>query len=90
MGHVDVQPLTAFAAWPDSIMQQCADEFLTHPRTHRTVREFATTPVPYAVIEACLKTALTAPSVANQQPWSFVWVQSPEVRRQIRAAAEAE
>jgi nitroreductase len=56
----------------------------------RTVRDFDPRPVPCAVIEACLEAAGTAPSGANQQPWHFVAVSDPEVKRRIRIAAEAE
>jgi nitroreductase len=56
----------------------------------RTVRDFAPTPVPRAVIEACLRAAGSAPSGANQQPWRFVAVSDPTVKRRIREAAEIE
>lgn len=56
----------------------------------RTVRDFAPTPVPRAVIEHCLRAAGSAPSGANQQPWRFVAVQDPEIKHRIREAAEAE
>jgi nitroreductase len=46
--------------------------------------------VPRSVIEACLRTAGTAPSGANQQPWHFVAVSDPAVKSHIRQAAEAE
>lgn len=56
----------------------------------RSVRDFSPRPVPREVIEACLRAAGTAPSGAHQQPWRFVAVADPEVKRRIRAAAEAE
>ncbi|MFX8278113.1 nitroreductase family protein, partial [Acinetobacter baumannii] len=46
--------------------------------------------MPIAAVEACIDAAAQAPSGANKQPWTFVLVQSPELKRQIRAAAEAE
>jgi nitroreductase len=46
--------------------------------------------VPRAVIEACLQAAGSAPSGANQQPWSFVAVSDPALKHRIRLAAEAE
>ena len=67
-----------------------AEAVLARMRQRRTVRDFAATPVPRAAIEACLRAAGTAPSGANQQPWHFVAVADPEVKRRIRAAAEAE
>ena len=56
----------------------------------RTVRDYAPTPVPRAVIEQCLRAAGTAPSGANQQPWRFVAVQDTDIKHRIREAAEAE
>ena len=56
----------------------------------RTVRDFAATPVPRDVIEACLRAAGSAPSGANQQPWHFVAVSDPTLKQRIRIAAEAE
>ena len=58
--------------------------------TRRTVRDFSDAPVPREVIESCIKTASTAPSGANQQPWHFAVVGDPAIKRQIREAAEAE
>ncbi len=58
--------------------------------TRRTVRDFSPEPVPYELIEQAIRTAATAPSGANQQPWHFVVVADPELKRQIREAAEAE
>ena len=56
----------------------------------RSVRDFSPRPVPREVIAACLRAAGTAPSGANQQPWRFVAIADPEVKRRIRGAAEAE
>ncbi len=58
--------------------------------TRRTVRDFSSRPVPYELIENALKVAGSAPSGANQQPWTFVLVSDPAVKRAIRIAAEAE
>lgn len=58
--------------------------------TRRTVRDFAPTPVPREIIEACLLAAGSAPSGANQQPWHFAAVSDPDLKRRIREAAEAE
>jgi len=46
--------------------------------------------VPRAAIESAIRAAARAPSGANQQPWTFVAVADPAVKRRIRAAAEAE
>ncbi|MEO7167260.1 MAG: nitroreductase family protein [Spartobacteria bacterium] len=56
----------------------------------RTVRDFSDRPVAREVIEHCLRTAGSAPNGANLQPWHFVALSDPALKRKIRAAAEAE
>jgi iodotyrosine deiodinase len=56
----------------------------------RTVRRFSSDPVPEQVVRDAIACAATAPSGAHQQPWTFVLVKDPEVRRRIREAAEHE
>lgn len=56
----------------------------------RSVRFFADRPVSRETIEWCVRAAGTAPSGANKQPWRFVCVSDPAIKRQIREAAEAE
>ena len=76
---------------PDPARQrEEAARFLDRMRRRRSVREFSSDPVPLDVIECCVRAAGTAPSGANQQPWRFVLVANPEIRRRIREAAEAE
>ncbi|MFN2476421.1 MAG: nitroreductase family protein [Chthoniobacterales bacterium] len=56
----------------------------------RTVREFSPRAVPREVIESCLRAAGSSPSGANLQPWHFVAVGDPALKREIRVAAEEE
>lgn len=56
----------------------------------RSVRDFDSKPVAWEIIESALKIACSAPSGANQQPWRFVAISDPLIKRQIREAAEAE
>lgn len=56
----------------------------------RSVRAFSSDPVPEQLILDAISVASTAPSGAHQQPWTFVLVTDPEIRAQIRAAAEEE
>lgn len=67
-----------------------AAELRERMNQRRTVRQFAADPVPEQVVRDAIACAATAPSGAHQQPWTFVLVKDPEVRRRIRAAAEAE
>lgn len=71
-------------------MLQRAHEFLVLCARRRTVREFSDRPVPVELIETIIRTAGTAPSGANKQPWKFVLVSDPELKRKIRIAAEKE
>ncbi|MGK3207051.1 nitroreductase family protein [Amycolatopsis sp. MEPSY49] len=56
----------------------------------RSVRMFSSDPVPERAVLDAIAVASTAPSGAHQQPWTFVLVTDPEVRRRLREAAEAE
>ncbi len=56
----------------------------------RSVRDFSDEAVPRSLIEQAILTASSAPSGAHQQPWTFVAVRSPELKRKIRIAAEEE
>ena len=56
----------------------------------RTVRDFSPNPIPENVIENIIRAASTAPSGANKQPWTFCVVKNPEIKKQIREAAEQE
>jgi iodotyrosine deiodinase len=56
----------------------------------RSVRHFSDKPVPKEVIENIIKSASTAPSGANKQPWTFCVVESAELKKKIREAAEEE
>ncbi len=67
-----------------------AKEFYEVMQRRRSIREFSDRPVHREIIEYCLSAAGTAPSGANLQPWHFVAVNDPAVKRAIRVGAEAE
>ena len=71
-------------------MIQSSEKFYKEMKKRRTVREFSHRPVPREIIEHCILTAGTAPNGANMQPWHFVAVSDPELKRKIRIAAEEE
>ncbi len=66
------------------------DAFFEMLNRRRTVREYSDRDVSFELIEKAIATAGTAPSGANMQPWMFVVVRDPEVKRKIRQAAEKE
>ncbi len=83
-------PLPGRVEHPPAEMLARAREFSEFMQRRRTVRDFSDRPVPRELIEHCLRAAGSAPSGANQQPWHFVAVSDPAVKRRIREAAEAE
>jgi iodotyrosine deiodinase len=79
-----------FETLPPEEQLRRSREFLRAMASRRTVRSFSPEPAPVEVIENAIRVAALAPSGANQQPWRFVVVSDPEIKRQIREAAEAE
>lgn len=67
-----------------------AREFYELCNRRRSVREFSDKPVDRELIETIIRTAGTAPSGANKQPWKFVLVDDSELKHKIRIAAEEE
>ena len=80
----------AFERLAPGQMRSRSEEFLARIATRRTVRDFSAEPVPFALVENAARAAASAPSGANRQPWRFVVVSDPAVKREIRVAAEAE
>jgi iodotyrosine deiodinase len=70
--------------------KQRADAFYEEMNRRRSVRFFSDDPVPRLLVEQAIRTASTAPSGAHRQPWRFVVTGDPDVKRQIREAAEEE
>ena len=91
-GEVSYQPLPL----PDRVQRDeagslaAAEAFLAYMRKRHSVRDYATRPVPEAVIAACIAAAGTAPSGANHQPWHFVAISDPVMKARIREGAEEE
>ncbi len=71
-------------------MLQRSRDFYQEMNTRRTLRMFSDKPVPRELIEQLLMTAGTAPSGAHKQPWTFCAVGDPQIKAQIREAAEKE
>jgi iodotyrosine deiodinase len=89
-GEVSYQAL----ALPDRITVDdpvaAAEGFRDFMRKRHSVRQYATRPVPEAVIAACIQAAASAPSGANHQPWHFAAVADPAMKARVRAEAEEE
>ncbi len=83
-------PLSTYREYHIEEMEQRALSFYQQMQRRRTVRQFSNRHVPPEIIENCIKAAATAPSGANLQPWHFVVVTEPSLKRQIRLGAERE
>ncbi len=71
-------------------METRCQRFFEWMNTRRTVRDFSDKSIPENIIESIILSASTAPSGAHKQPWTFCVVKDPEVKKQIRIAAEKE
>jgi len=67
-----------------------ATRFLERVESRRSIRDFSDRAVPRELIEQIVAAAGTAPSGANKQPWRFVAVSDPALKKRIRDGAEAE
>jgi len=85
----DFIPLS-FQALPTEKQLKQAQQFFDLCNRRRTVREFSDQPISRDLLTMVLRTAGTAPSGANRQPWRFIVVTDPEIKRRIRVAAEKE
>lgn len=75
---------------PGGSPEQAAEAFHQVMRKRRSIRHFSDRPVSRGTIEWIVRTAHSAPSGANKQPWRFLCVQDPALKRAIRVAAEQE
>lgn len=83
-------PLPDHQNLSDIEMQQRAASYLALLKTRHSVRDYTDRAVPQDIIENCIRTAGSAPSGANHQPWHFVAIANPAIKSQIRKAAEIE
>ena len=67
-----------------------SNELMREMLKRRSIRDFSSEEIPEMVIKNVLKTAMTAPSGANKQPWKFVVVKDENIKQKIRIAAEKE
>ena len=83
-------PLEGYENISNEEMQKRAADFYSLMKKRRTVRHFSDQSVPPSVIEDAIRTAGTAPSGANKQPWHFVPISAADLKSKIRQAAEEE
>jgi iodotyrosine deiodinase len=83
--HIPYRPFE-----PGLPAEEASLRFFEIMQRRRSVRYFSDRPVSAEAIRWCVRAAGTAPSGANKQPWRFVCVSDPALKRQIREGAEAE
>jgi nitroreductase len=71
-------------------MELRSKEFYENIRQRKTIRDFSEETFPKSIIENCIKSAGTAPSGANMQPWHFAISSKKEIRKILRKEAENE
>ena len=71
-------------------MIDLSNQFMNVMATRRSVRGFSNEDIPDIVLENIIRTAMSAPSGANKEPWQFSVVKDKTVKKKIRKAAEAE
>ena len=77
-------------SYPESEMLKRTSDYFYWIHKRRSVRDFSDKPIPKEVIENIVKSASTAPSGANKQPWTFCVVENAQLKKKIREAAEEE
>jgi iodotyrosine deiodinase len=90
MAKIELIPLKNYQQYSEDEMLKRSQSFYDDLKRRRTVRDFSDQQVPKEVIENCIKAAGTSPSGANLQPWHFVVVSNPIIKKKIRLAAEEE
>lgn len=79
-----------FNSLSETEMINRSEEFYNSIKLRRSVRDFSDKKVSKIIIENAIKSAGTAPNGANMQPWHFVVVSNPNIKKEIRFAAEEE
>ncbi len=90
MPEAKMIPLPTYVEYSPQEMRRRARDLYVELSRRRTVRQFSERPVPLEVIQDCIRTAGTAPSGANLQPWHFAVVSNPQIKHRIREDAERE
>lgn len=90
MSHTHQKFEQRASSFTDDELSDQSDVLLRSKLSRRSVRFFSDVPVPKKVIENIIMIASSAPSGANKQPWVFCAINSAEVKKKIREAAEAE
>ena len=88
MPEKNFRPLEEYREYSLQEMKIRASEFYSEMKRRRSVRQFSERSISRDIIENCIRAAATAPSGANLQPWYFVVVSDPVIKKQIHQSAE--
>ena len=80
-------PAPVLPRYTDEEIQIRSMSFLKSLSNRRTIRDFSDKFIEREIIENCIRVAGSAPSGANMQPWHFVLISDPAIKKQIRIAA---
>lgn len=83
-------PYSDYQRFPANEMIDRSRSFEALLSRRRTIRDYEDAEIPPEVLQACIKTASSAPSGANMQPWHFCVITDAAKKREIRMAAEEE
>jgi len=64
-------------------------EFYDVIKTRRSIRQYKSTEIPEDVLSRVLEAARLAPSGSNRQPWKYVLIKNPELRKKIATLSGA-
>ena len=68
---------------------QISEDFYEHLKTRRSIRSFSSEPVDERILINAIRSAGTAPSGANRQPWFFALITDDKMKQKLQLAAEA-
>jgi nitroreductase len=83
-------PLSNYREIPPEEIMTRSESFNTSMQKRRTVRSFSDKNISLEVVNNFIRSAGSAPSGANKQPWHFVIVADTGIKNKIREAAELE
>ena len=90
MADIKLIPLSSYKEYTPEEMLNRTNSFLEDILRRRTVRDFSDRKISRKIIDNCIAIANSAPSGANKQPWHFVIISNPLIKKKIRVAAEEE
>ena len=83
-------PLPSLPEYSSKEMHLRSRIFFDNMSNRRTIRDFSDKPIDKKIMKNCIKAASSAPSGANMQPWHFVLISDPVIKKKIRISAEKE